>query len=113
MKPKDGITAFNGIFEQRLTKLVKDIKKIRKDPASKDKLKRLISEGRDLKNAVKKDRKASPISHRIIIPMYDINSEGWVGQVYASPNVTVTSIHKSDMGDGEGQEIILDFEIKK
>lgn len=63
---KTKITAFHGIFEERLTKLVKHIKKIRKDPASKEKVKQLIFEAKELKKLVKKE-KVKPVTHTLEI----------------------------------------------
>lgn len=60
------ITAFHGIFEERLNKLVKHIKKIRKDPLSKEKVKNLIAEAKELKKLIKKEKVVS-VTHSIEI----------------------------------------------
>lgn len=52
MKPK--ITAFSGIFEDKLHKLVKRIKKLRKDKASKSDIKVMIEEAKTLKKLINK-----------------------------------------------------------
>lgn len=67
------ITAFNNIFAARLDKIIKDIKKIRRDPTKKDKLKLLLQEAKHLKKTIK-DSSRKQI-HNISIP-YEFNVSG-------------------------------------
>lgn len=53
MNDKPVITAFNPIFEQKLHSLLKDIKKLRKDPEKKSRVKQCIAEARQLKKILK------------------------------------------------------------
>lgn len=54
------ITAFHGIFESRLKGLIKKIKELRKqDPSNKQQLKTLLSEAKQLRKIIKKDKKQS------------------------------------------------------
>lgn len=62
------ITAYHNIFEEKLKKLVKDIKKLRKDPSAVDHMKKLLEEARRLKKLLKKERK-KPICHTIEIAL--------------------------------------------
>jgi hypothetical protein len=78
---KASITAFNGIFEQRLKNILKDIKKLRKDPASKDKVNRLIADAKQLKKDIKKEKKSSDSLYRIEIPIHCKDGEPVTGIV--------------------------------
>ena len=71
---KKGITAFNAIFIERLSKLVKDIKKCRKDPNQQAKFKRCLAEAKALKQSIKESSKHKH-KHNVTIP-YEINEEG-------------------------------------
>jgi hypothetical protein len=57
MSEEPRITAFNNIFEGKLSQMVKDIKKIRKDPTKKDKLERLRKDAKELRKIIKKEKK--------------------------------------------------------
>lgn len=66
---KQSITAFHGIFESRLKGLIKKIKEIRKqDPSNKQQLKTLLSEAKQLRKIVKKEKKQSQ-QYTIQIPV--------------------------------------------
>ena len=59
MSKKIKITAYLGIFEQRLTRLIKDIKKYKKS-GNKDHAKRLLQEAKGIREVVRaaaEDRK--------------------------------------------------------
>jgi hypothetical protein len=69
------ITAFNGIFTARLNKIIKDIKKVRRDPTKKDKLKSLLQEAKHLKHSIKTSNKKQ---HYNISTTYEINEDGMI-----------------------------------
>lgn len=65
---KEPITAFHGVFENKLSQLIKKIRKIRKDPKERHRVKDLLAEAKKLKKLIKKDRKKQ-IIHTIEIPL--------------------------------------------
>ena len=70
------ITAFHGIFENRLKGLIKRIKELRKqDPSNKQQLKTLLSEAKNLRKIIKKDKKQKQ-QYTIQIPINgELNGE--------------------------------------
>ena len=55
------VTAFNNIFESRIHHIIKKIKVLRKKKASKDEIKALLKEAKELRQKVKKASKKQPI----------------------------------------------------
>ena len=54
MEKKVKITAFLGIFEQKVERLIKDIKKHRKNPdRDKDHIKKLLKEAKSLRDLIR------------------------------------------------------------
>jgi len=68
MNDKKNITAFNVIFAERFSKLVKDIKKIRRDPNQQDRLKKCILEAKELKKVLKINDKKTIQKYTISVP---------------------------------------------
>jgi hypothetical protein len=72
---KQTITAYNHIFEQKFTKLIKDIKKYRKDPSKKDHIKNCLHEAKSLRKTIRDAKKENKlyqitIKHDIISDTY-------------------------------------------
>lgn len=86
MSEKQKITAFHGIFEQRLTAIVKRIKKIRKHPEQKEQVRKLLIEAKDLKKTLKKSKKPQ---YRIEIPIRIENSEVVLAETSASSSIKI------------------------
>ena len=53
MGKKVKVTAFLGIFEQKVERLIKDIKKHRKNGSDKEHIKRLLKEAKSLRDLVR------------------------------------------------------------
>jgi hypothetical protein len=68
------ITTYNAIFTERFNKLIKNIKKIRRDPTKKDKLKSLLTEAKLLKQSIKESSKQKQ-NYNITVS-YKINEDG-------------------------------------
>jgi hypothetical protein len=102
---KPNITAFHGIFEQRLKNIIKDIKKVRKDPSSKDKVKRLVAEAKQLKKDIKKEKK-SPTTYQLEIPVHCVDGTPNMG-IIGSADVKVTEARCV------GGLIIVEFTLKE
>lgn len=83
------ITAFNPIFEQKLNGLLKDIKKLRKDPTKKSRVKQCISEARALKKILKDSKNDDLIT--VIVP-----AGTYTADIQVSDNAEVTSYLKFD-----------------
>lgn len=101
---KSKITAFHGIFEERLKKLVKHIKHLRKDPTAKSQLKQLVIEAKDLKKLIKIDKPG--ISNHTIEIAYNIENGILCIDQVSSP----THCENIDIRCAGGL-IILDFEV--
>lgn len=56
MGKKVKVTAFLDIFEQKLERLIKDIKKRRKEGADKDNIKELLKEAKSLRDLIRSAR---------------------------------------------------------
>lgn len=74
-KPK--ITAFHHIFEDKLNHMITKIKKLRKDPDSKTKVKELVAEAKALKKLIKKEKKEQH-NHHIQVSLDVITNESFV-----------------------------------
>lgn len=64
MSSESNITAFHHIFEQRLNKLLKQIKELRKNSGNKEQIKECIRDAKKLKkkiNKASKDTNNSPL----------------------------------------------------
>ena len=103
---KEPITAFHGVFENKLAQLIKKIRKMRKDPKERHRVKELLSEAKKLKKLIKKDRKKQTI-HTIEIPL-TVYGEG------ALPCVSdASSKHPVKILDSRlvGGLVLVDFEV--
>lgn len=73
------ITAFHGIFEMKLKRMIQEIKTLRKtakvDPIKKNKMTTLLKEAKAIKKIIKKERKAEPIVHQIELTFADNYSQ--------------------------------------
>ena len=84
------ITAFNGIFEARLQKLVIKIKELRKDKCNKDRIKECIKEAKHLKKAIKKVEKPK-------LPIYEMFIDREQPDlIICSENIEIDSIGESE-----------------
>ena len=112
--PRDKpITAFNAIFAAKLDKLVKDIKKIRKDPTQRDKLKRCLSEAKQLKKAIKDSNKQ--VREYEIAFDYEIDEYGMIINVtnlVTDDVIKITSIETMPANTGE-KICTINFTIKQ
>lgn len=97
------ITAFDNIFNQKLDRIVKDIKKLRKDPSKKDKVKQLLNEAKELKKIIKRDKK-NPVIHTVDIPYVILN-----GQLCISDPLIANNINIVECCNYDNNKIILKF----
>lgn len=95
------ITAFHGIFESRLKGLIKKIKEIRKqNPSNKQQLKTLLSEAKQLRKIIKKDKKQKH-EYSIQIPVFgELN-----GQPESSGPIMIKDVRLV------GGLLIIDYEL--
>ena len=101
MSEKQKITAFHGIFEQRLSTIVKRIKKIRKHPEQKEQVTKLLNEAKDLKKALKKGKKPQL---RIEIPIRVVDGVVTLADTSASSSIKILDTRLV------GGLLIVDFE---
>ena len=103
-KDTQGVTAFHGIFEQKLSNIVKTIKKIRKDPDKKSRVKELLSEARALKKLIHKGRKQSN-QYMIEIPISVDNGQLQHGETSSRLPIKIVDTRLV------GGLLIVEFEI--
>ena len=86
------ITAFNHIFEQRISHLLKQIRKLRKEKGSKEQIKACIKEAKHLRKKVRKDiKKVEPIMYTITL---DKNNPSLI--VNTSDPINITSVEENE-----------------
>ena len=115
------ITTYNEIFEQRVQKLLKQIKVLRKNKHSnKDKIKACLKEAKQLKKKIHKVNNAPSEIHEIVFSM-DVLSEqthtwhlpatvepGMVGSLKSiSTGLTISSI------GSDGKDLTVRFTVNK
>lgn len=94
MSTESNITAFNHIFEQRLNKLLKQIKELRKHSDRKEQIKECIKEAKKLKKKIIKDhiKQCTPDTiHSITISTTDANSI-----IKCSDGLRISSVEEAD-----------------
>jgi len=106
--PESKITAFHGIFEDKLDKLVKNIKKLRKDPSSKQKVREMILEAKLLKRLIKKDKKHKKETHvhQLQIALRIVDGQIGIDESFPSDRIKMLDI---SFRDGV---LTVDFDIK-
>lgn len=94
------ITAYNHIFDQRIQRLVKQIKELRKNKGDKDLIKSCLKEAKTLRSKMKKIEKKKKQSNTHYITLNITDSSKILDH---SKNIHVSSI--SNIGD----ELIIRF----
>ena len=102
---KEPITAFHGVFETKLQKMIAKIRKLRKEPSGRAKAKELLAEAKKLKKLIKKDRKKTA-TYTIEIP---ISSKTPVSITMASSSHPVRVLDTREAGG----LILVEFEISQ
>lgn len=106
VEPKKAkITAFHGVFEDKLNKIIIRINKLRKDPNSKSKVKALIVEAKALKKLIKKDKKES-YNHTIHLPIHIVDEQIVIDESESSDRVKISDIRHV------GGLLIIEFDMK-
>lgn len=103
MNEEKRITAFDNIFSQKLDRIVKDIKKIRKDPTKKDRVKQLLHEAKELKKIIKRGKK-NPVVHTIDMPYVLLN-----GQLCISDPLVADNINIIECMNYDNSKVIIKF----
>lgn len=85
---KQSITAFHGVFEQKISRIVKTIKKIRKDPNEKSRVKELLTEAKALKKLINTGRK-KPTQYSIEIPISVVDGQIQLAETSAKTHIKI------------------------
>ncbi len=85
---KRSITAFHGVFEQKISRIVKTIKKIRKDPNENSRVKELLAEAKSLKKLINTGRK-KPTQYSIEIPIGIVDDQIFLGDTNAKKHLKI------------------------
>lgn len=84
------ITTYNEIFNQRIQRLVKQIKTLRKHPnGNKEKIKTCLKEAKQLKKKIQKANKTPDVIHEIV---FEIEGSGFGYIKQTSPGLTISSV---------------------
>lgn len=92
--PKLKITAFHGIFEDKLKRLISKIKKLRKDSTStsKQQVKNLIIEAKALKRLVRQDVPDDINKHTIQVALRVVDGKIGIDESCPSNQIKMTDI---------------------
>jgi hypothetical protein len=85
------INTYNEIFEQRIQKIVKQIKELRKHPKNKERIKECLKEAKALKKKITKSSK----SNEMVIHKMDIDLSQ-PGIINVGDSMNVVSIGSTD-----------------
>ncbi len=91
MSSDSNITAFHHIFEQRLNKLLKQIKELRKNSGNKEYIKECIREAKKLKKKINKASKDINKSYFI-----SVKSQSADNIITISDQIEISSIEEKD-----------------